>query len=103
MSRSFHLGPLARIPAGEGRTFDVGGVRVAVFRTYGDAVFATQADCPHRAGPLADGMVGGTILMCPLHDWTFDLTTGEPLSGVCGIRTYPVRVDGDGIVTLALD
>jgi nitrite reductase (NADH) small subunit len=51
---------------------------------------------PHCGGPLADGLVGGTTLVCPLHGWKFDLSTGVALMGECGLKTYPVRVDEDG-------
>lgn len=96
------LGPLSAIPLGEGRNFDVIGERVAVFRTRGGGVFAVQAECPHRRGPLADGLVGGTTLICPLHSWKFDLVTGRALFGDCGIKTFPVRVDDDGQIILAV-
>ena len=69
-------GPLSLIPPGEGRTFSVGGVRIAIFHTRDGGVFATQADCPHRGGPLADGLTGGGMVVCPLHSWKFDLQTG---------------------------
>ena len=52
-------GPVASIPAGEGRTFPAGTKRIAVFRTRQGALFASQADCPHRGGPLADGLSAG--------------------------------------------
>ena len=87
------LGPAGNIPLGEGRVFCVNGEKIAVFRTRSDAVYAVQAECPHRGGPLADGLVGGTTLICPLHGWKFDLTTGQALFGDCGIKTFPVHVD----------
>ena len=68
-----------------------------MFRTPdGRSVYAVQAECPHSGGPLADGLVGGTTLICPLHAWKFDLSTGEALFGDCGLKTYPVRVDESG-------
>jgi nitrite reductase (NADH) small subunit len=87
------LGPVAAIPLGEGRTYAVNGENIAVFRTRGGAVYAVQAACPHKGGPLADGLVGGTTLICPLHGWKFDLSTGQALFGDCGVKTFPVRVD----------
>lgn len=87
---------LDAIPAGEGRNFDAGGEMIAVFRTRTDGVFAVQAACPHRGGPLADGLLGGTTLICPLHAWKFDVTTGRALSGDCGLKTYPARIDESG-------
>src|SRR5882724_11768766 len=82
------LGPLSAIPKGEGRTFDVAGLRLAVFRGRDGAVFATQAECPHRQGPLADGLLGSGTLICPLHSLKFDLTTGLAVNGDCSLRTY---------------
>jgi nitrite reductase [NAD(P)H] small subunit len=87
------LGPVAAIPLGEGRVYAVNGENIAVFRTRAGAVYAVQAACPHRGGPLADGLVGGTTLICPLHGWKFDLSTGQALFGDCGVKTFPVRID----------
>lgn len=97
------LGALSSIPPGEGRNFDANGETIAVFHTRAGGVFATQAECPHRGGPLADGLIGGTTLICPLHSWKFDLATGDALLGQCGVKVYPARVDeaGDVIVTLS--
>lgn len=105
MARQEHrLGLVALIPPGEGRTFEVAGRQVAVFRTRQGRLFASQADCPHRAGPLADGMLGETTLVCPLHDQRFDLETGAAASpGACAIAVYPVRVTDDREILLTLD
>lgn len=102
MSREYRI-PLEQIPRGEGRTFELAGRKVAVFRNRQDQVFASQASCPHRAGPLADGLLGGSTLICPLHDWTFELSTGESLNGSCGIKTYAARLDGAGAILVAVD
>lgn len=96
------LGPLGQIPPGEGRNFEVQGRRIAVFHTRNGEVFATQAECPHRVGPLADGLLGGTTLVCPLHAWKFDLRTGEALYGNCDLTTYPVRLSDTGEIFLTL-
>jgi nitrite reductase (NADH) small subunit len=96
------IGPLSQIPRGEGRNFEIGGRVVAVFRTHQDEVFASQATCPHKQGPLADGMLGGATLMCPLHDRTYDLRTGKVLVGECDIAVYPVRRDEDGTLVVTV-
>jgi nitrite reductase (NADH) small subunit len=101
MVKHVHLGSISSIPKGEGRTFRIGEARIAVFHGRDGRIFATQADCPHRGGPLADGLVGGTTLICPLHEWSFDLLSGMTLNGTCGIRTYPITQKPDG--TLLLD
>ena len=102
MARERYIGRLSEIPVGEGRTYEVEGRRVAVFRTRAGQVFATQAECPHRGGPLADGLIGGATVVCPLHDWAYDLATGKALAGDCDIEIYPVRVAEDGAVLLTL-
>lgn len=103
MVRQIHLGALSEIPVGEGRTFQIGDLRVAVFHGREGRVFATQAECPHRGGPLADGLLGGTTLVCPLHEWTFDLLSGMALSGTCGIAVYPVTRRDDGALVLEME
>jgi nitrite reductase [NAD(P)H] small subunit len=94
---------ISAIPPGEGRNMEALGNKIAIFHTRSGAVFAVQAECPHRGGPLADGLVGGTMLICPLHSWKFDLATGEALFGDCGIKTFPVRVDESGRIFLTVD
>jgi nitrite reductase (NADH) small subunit len=96
------VAPLDAIPPGEGRTFAVGAEPLAVFRTRDGRVFAVQAECPHRGGPLADGLTGGSVLICPLHSWKFDLATGVAFDKDCTLRTYPVRVDERGHVVVTV-
>lgn len=98
-----NLGSVERIPVGEGRTVEVGGEAIAVFRTRAGELFAVQATCPHRGGPLADGIVGGTRVVCPLHSYAFELSTGEPLREGCpALRTYRVSVSSAGEVLLTV-
>lgn len=97
--RIHNVGPLDQIPPGEGRTFHLGDEEVAVFRTRPGEVFATQARCPHRGAPLADGLMGSGRIVCPLHAYTFDLRTGEPVRNGCpALRTYEVAVSPSGEV-----
>ena len=90
-----NLGPVSAIPLGEGRVYSVAGEDVAVFRTRAGQLYAVQARCPHKNGPLADGLVGGTTLICPLHGWKFDLATGQALFGDCGLKTFAVSLNGE--------
>ena len=100
---TYDLGPLVRIPLGEGLTFRVGDVLVAVFRTRDGGVYATQALCPHRAGPLADGLIGAGKVVCPLHGYKFDLATGRPVGNGCeALRTHSVQVGPSGEILLTL-
>lgn len=96
------LGPAAQIPTGEGRVFTVQGKEIAVFHTRSGEVYAVQAECPHKNGPLADGLVGGTTVMCPFHSRKFDLKTGVGLMGDCDIQTYPIRLAEDGMMWLTV-
>jgi nitrite reductase (NADH) small subunit len=89
------VGTSGQIPPGEGRSFIVGSTELAVFHTREGACFATQALCPHRAGPLADGLTDGGTVVCPLHDRMFSLTTGEGIGNDLSILTYPVRIDNE--------
>ncbi len=93
------IGPLEQIPVGEGRNMVVGDRTLAVFRLHDGAVYATQPNCPHRGGPLADGLTGSHTVMCPLHDRVFDLRTGAGPD--CSITVVPVAVQ-DGLMVVSL-
>ncbi len=96
------IGSLGQIPKGEGRTYDVDGTKIAVFHTHAGEVFATQAACPHRAGPLADGLTDGTTVVCPLHDRIYDLRTGAGVGNEYCITVYPVELTPDGHILLTM-
>jgi nitrite reductase (NADH) small subunit len=98
MAEEYAIGQLSQIPLGEGRTFVVDGKRVAVFHTRGGEVLATQSDCPHRGGPLADGLTDEVSVVCPLHDRAYNLRTGAGIGNECNIAVYPVRISGDGMI-----
>lgn len=85
------LGPLDFIPLGEARAYTFDGKTIAVFRQRDGRLFATDNACPHKAGPLADGLVGSGKVICPLHMWKIDLETGRCLGEDGAVRTYPVR------------
>jgi nitrite reductase (NADH) small subunit len=102
MSSEHFIGRIAQIPQGEGRTFELAGLRIAVFHTRGGSIYATQAACPHRGGPLADGLTDEETLICPLHDRMYALRSGQGIGTDCAIATYPVRLGGDGGIWLSL-
>jgi nitrite reductase (NADH) small subunit len=98
------LGPVDRVPLGEGKAFDISGRRVAVFRGRSGELFATQAECPHKGGPLADGIVGGGTVICPLHAYKYDLESGRPLGNDCPVlKTWRVELDADGEMSLSME
>jgi nitrite reductase (NADH) small subunit len=83
------------VPQGEGRAVEIDGRRVAVFRTR-TGWFALDQRCPHRGGPLADGIVADGCVTCPLHDRRFDLATGRCHTEELEVGVYPVEIhDGD--------
>lgn len=99
MSEGFlPVGLLADIPPGEGREFLVADRRITVFHTRGGGVFATQPDCPHRRGPLRDGLIDEATVICPLHDRTYEFRTGRGVGTECAISVYPARLGEDGRV-----
>ncbi|MFD3191923.1 nitrite reductase small subunit NirD [Sedimentitalea sp. HM32M-2] len=71
---------------------------IALFRTAKAEIFAAANSCPHKGGPLSEGIVHGQKVTCPLHNWVFDLNTGEALGEDARIATYPVRLDGARIL-----
>jgi nitrite reductase (NADH) small subunit len=98
-----NLGPVERIPLGEGREYEVAGETIAIFRERQGALYAVQALCPHRAGPLADGIVGAGQIICPLHTLKFELATGAPLGHECPpLKTYSVSVNDRGEILLTV-
>jgi len=98
-----NLGPVDRIPPGEGREFEVDGELIAVFRTRDGRVFGAQARCPHRGGHLADGVIGGGLVVCPLHTFRFELATGKPAGNECPtLKTYRVTINEEREIVLSL-
>ena len=102
--RVYDLGSPGRIPVGEGRTFRIDGRDIAVFRARGGQLYATQAACPHRGGPLADGLVGDGSVICPLHAYRFDLASGGSRGNDCAaLAVYRVAEAETGRLVLWLD
>ena len=89
------------VPPGEGRALTIDGRRVAIFRSAA-GWYALDAACPHRGGPLADGIVCDRAVICPLHDRRYDLATGAALGAGEGVEAHAVEVRGERVyVTLA--
>jgi len=75
---------------------------VAIFRTGDDQVFALRDRCPHKGGPLSQGIVYGHTVACPLHNWSIDLESGQAVAPDVGCaRRYQTRVE-DGVVAISL-
>jgi nitrite reductase (NADH) small subunit len=97
------IGFVTDIPKLGARTVHAEKGDIAVFRTSDDGIFALYNRCPHKGGPLSEGIVSGRVVVCPLHSWTIDLETGEATAPDEGC-TRPVesKVEG-GEVWLKLD
>ncbi len=75
--------------------------KIAIFRTSDDEVFALHDKCPHKGGPLSQGIVHGKRVTCPLHAWNVELASGQVVApDVGGCKTFQVRVE-NGEVFLA--
>ena len=93
------IGALEDIPRQGARVVKTAQGCVAVFRTEADQVFALDDRCPHKGGPLSEGIVHGTGVTCPLHSWVFSLETGTAQGADAGqVATYPVRVTAGRIL-----
>ncbi len=92
ISKWYPVAETGAIPLREGRRVVFGAHEAALFNL-GDDYLAVDNRCPHKSGPLADGIVSGKAVYCPLHNWKIDLATGCALSGGQGqVRSYPVKV-----------
>lgn len=99
MSLFIDIGPLSDIPREGARVVKTRLGCVAVFRTAGDEVFAIEDSCPHKGGPLSEGIVHGTSVTCPLHNWVFDLHTGQAKGADEGtVMTFAVTVQNGRIM-----
>ncbi len=93
------IGAIADIPRRGARCIRTPLGRIAVFRTAADEVFAIDDQCPHKGGPLSQGIVHGAQVTCPLHSWVFSLETGRAQGADDGaVRTYPLRFHHDRIL-----
>jgi len=97
------VGRLEDIPRQGARAVATPRGDVALFRTQDDRVFALDDRCPHKGGPLSQGIVHGHAVTCPLHNWVIDLGSGEAAAPDRGcVRRIPVKVEA-GRVLLDLD
>jgi len=97
------VGSVTDIPRLGSRVVRREGGDIAIFRNGEDEVFALLNRCPHRGGPLSEGIVYGRTVACPLHNWCLDLQSGQARAPDEGcVPSFPVRVD-DGRVWLSTD
>ncbi|RED62993.1 MULTISPECIES: nitrite reductase small subunit NirD [Cohnella] len=91
----------AELPPRIGREIVVDGLKIAVFRLSDDRIKAIGGACPHKQGPLAEGIVAGEYVFCPLHEYKVSLIDGkvqEPDDGC--VATYDTLVEEDKVYVL---
>lgn len=93
------IGMLNDIPKRGARVVKTARGDIAIFRTMDDQIFALDDKCPHKGGPLSQGIVQGESVTCPLHNWVISLKTGEAQGADQGCtRTIAVRLQEDRIL-----
>jgi len=93
------VGDLSQIPERGARRVVLGDMTLAVFRTAEGQVYALADQCPHKAGPLSQGIVHDACVTCPLHNWVISLETGQAQGADEGsVQTYPVKIEGSRVL-----
>ena len=99
MSDWIEVGNLNDIPKLGARVVQREEGNIAVFRTAEDKLFALRDSCPHKGGPLSQGIVHGKRVACPLHDWKINLDSGDAVAPDEGCAaSFPVKLDGETIM-----
>jgi len=90
----YELGPVSEIPIRGSRRVVIEDQKIGIFRTAADEVYAIEDSCPHKQGPLTQGIVHDKCVTCPLHNWVISLENGEAQGDDGGsVAVYPVQVD----------
>ena len=101
MSIWIDIGALDDLPLRGSRCVQSPTGKIGVFRTADDRIFAIRNECPHKGGPLTEGIVHGHSVTCPLHNWVISLETGEAQGADEGaVETIPVKVEGTRVLLL---
>jgi len=104
MSGWIDIGALDEIPVQGARVVKTARGCIAVFRPCAESAFALDDKCPHKAGPLSQGIVHGNAVTCPLHNWVISLETGLAQGADEGmVKTYPLRVAGGRLLLSLAD
>ncbi len=97
MSRFLAVASTNDIPEGQARAYVVGEREIALFNVAG-RYYAIENACPHQGGPLAEGWLEGTVVVCPWHAWCFDVTTGKMnLGHYSSVDAFDVQIVGSTI------
>ena len=91
------VGSTADVPPGEARVVEAGGRTLALFNVSG-AFYALDNACSHRGGPLGEGDLDGTVVICPWHAWRWDVTSGANMNNpAVKMACFPVSLEGDQV------
>ncbi len=102
MSNWIEVGKVEDIPKLGARVIERAEGNIGLFRTAEDEIFALRDSCPHKQGPLSQGIVHGKQVTCPLHNWNIELESGEAVAPDEGCTaSYPVKVEA-GVVFISL-
>ncbi len=103
MSNWIEVGKVEEIPKQGARVVETAEGDIGIFRTLEDEIFALRDRCPHKNGPLSQGIVHGKRVTCPLHNWNIELESGEVVAPDEGCAaSFPVKVEA-GVVFLSLE
>lgn len=100
MAQFHRVAKVSEVPPGTGKAVAAGGQTIALFNV-GGVFYALSNTCPHRGGPLGEGVLMEKVVTCPWHAWSFDVTTGKLATNPTaplGVKTYPVRTEGEEIL-----
>ncbi len=95
------VGTVSDIPKDGARVVKTPLGDIAVFRNRQDEIFALRDKCPHKGGPLSQGIIYGKTVACPLHNWNIALDTGIAVAPDEGCAaSYPIRMEGEKVFLL---
>ncbi len=98
MGKLINVAKKSDIPHGKAMAVEVEGKKIALFNVH-DIFYAIDDECSHAGGSLSEGEVDGTIVTCPWHGATFEMTTGAALGApaTTGVKSYKVQVEGEDV------
>lgn len=92
---------LSELPRNLGKTVSIGSLEVALFRLNNGEVRAIENKCPHRGGVLAEGIISGEYVFCPMHDWKISIADGQVQKPDTGcVQTFVVEVENEDVYVL---
>jgi nitrite reductase (NADH) small subunit len=101
MNKWIHVGQMSDVPKQGARRVCTAQGDIAIFRTADDKIYALEDRCPHKGGPLSQGIVHGSAVACPLHNWSISLVTGEAVGADKGCTPrIDLKCEGEDIYLL---